>query len=639
MQRLAGEVDRETHRRLGQQLAARTQQLDHGGDHPAIDGRHHLVTQRGGQEAVRPDGVALGIEHAQQHFVVRLRISVVDERRDHLRLEPQAVFRQRGAHVGGHVDVGETADDADVVFLEGLETVAAAILGGLAGGFGLGQRAADLAVAAVERRDAEADRQAETRIRAAVDRRVTPSRRPSPNIAASSMSDGMATAKRSPEMRAATEFGGRCLRSRSPICAIAWSPTCMPKFSLMTCNSSMSTYSRLQRCARVSASLNIELHALLERGARQQAGNGVVTGFDAGRDVAREQIGEVHVAPDELRRLEFAEQREHTRGAARSLAQRARQDAIRNRDLSGLRRDPVDDQRIAARLRDGEQLLLRAREDGDVAGLRPGERQPLVRHDDAGEHALEMSGGVGQQRLQVVRAAGLRVAAGHRQQQLEVLVARAQVFVELLDVGARQQVAAQQLERGPQVVVHVGERQHVRIDASRLHTTVTTAASHIAARRAARIDRPALRPAARSAGRRRSGRRRPGLDLRDRLQHQREQVGIGVSPRSTTAACRCCRTGTAPPRAAAASARAARTVPWSLRTTSTRDHPPNHPYDVDGVGVFPSGHHRAVRRLGRRGLPNQGRGSTGLPPCGSRNTARGAAGRPNPPSSRWCPRP
>jgi hypothetical protein len=98
-----------------------------------------------------------------------------------------------------------------------------------------------------------------------------------------------------------------------------------------------------------------------------------------------------------------------------------------------------------------------------IARLRPGQRQPLVRDHDAGEHALQVPGGIGQQGLQIVRAAGLRVTAGHRQQQLEILVARVQVLVELLDVGARQQVAAQQLERGLEMVVHVRERQHVRI--------------------------------------------------------------------------------------------------------------------------------------------------------------------------------
>ena len=95
---------------------------------------------------------------------MRLGVAVVDERHDHLRFEPQAVLRERGTHVGGDVDVGEPADDADVVFLEGLETVAAAVLGRLAGGFGLGERTAEIAVAAAERRDAETDRQAEARV-------------------------------------------------------------------------------------------------------------------------------------------------------------------------------------------------------------------------------------------------------------------------------------------------------------------------------------------------------------------------------------------------------------------------------------------------------------------------------------------
>ena len=171
----------------------------------------------------------------------------------------------------------------------------------------------------------------------------------------------------------------------------------------------------------------------------------------------------MHVAPDEFRRFELAEQREHAGGAARALAQRAREDAIRDRDLAGLRRDPVDDERIAPRLRDGQQLALRAREDADVAALGMREHQALVGHDDAGEHALQVAGGVRQQRLQVVGAGGRRMTAGHRQQQLEILVARAQRFIERVDIGARQQVAAQQLERGLQVIVHVRERQHVGI--------------------------------------------------------------------------------------------------------------------------------------------------------------------------------
>ena len=97
-----------------------------------------------------------------------------------------------------------------------------------------------------------------------------------------------------------------------------------------------------------------------------------------------------------------------------------------------------------------------------VSGMR--EHQALVGHDDAGEHALQVAGGVGQQALQIVGAARLRMTAGHRQQQLEVLVARGQRLVEHVDVGARQQVAAQQLERRLQVIVHVGKRQHVGID-------------------------------------------------------------------------------------------------------------------------------------------------------------------------------
>ena len=75
-----------------------------------------------------------------------------------------------------------------------------------------------------------------------------------------------------------------------------------------------------------------------------------------------------------------------------------------------------------------------------------------------------MTGGVGQQTLKIVGAARLRMTAGHRQQQLQILVARVQRLVEQVDVGARQQVTAQELERRLQVIVHVGKRQHVGID-------------------------------------------------------------------------------------------------------------------------------------------------------------------------------
>ena len=135
------------------------------------------------------------------------------------------------------------------------------------------------------------------------------------------------------------------------------------------------------------------------------------------------------------------------------------------------------------------------------SGIR--EHQALVGHDDAGEHALQMAGGVGEQALQVVGAARLRMTAGHRQQQLEILVARVQRLVEHVDVGARQQVAAQQLERGLQVIVHVGERQHVGIDLEAVADHGDDRGDIAALRRAARIDRRARRRAARSAGRRR----------------------------------------------------------------------------------------------------------------------------------------
>ena len=151
---------------------------------------------------------------------MRFGVAIIDERQDHLRVEAQAILRERGADVGGDVDVGESPDDADVVFLERLEAIAATVFGSLAGGLCSASerpRSTSRPLNGVTPRLIDRRKRAST---PTVCRRVTPSRRPSPNIAASSISEGMTTAKRSPEMRAATEFGGRCLRSRSPICAM-----------------------------------------------------------------------------------------------------------------------------------------------------------------------------------------------------------------------------------------------------------------------------------------------------------------------------------------------------------------------------------------------------------------------------------
>jgi hypothetical protein len=122
------------------------------------------------------------------------------------------------------------------------------------------------------------------------------------------------------------------------------------------------------------------------------------------------------------------------------------------------------------------------------------------------------------------------MAAGHRQQQLEILVARGQVFVEFLDVGARQQVAAQQLERRPQVIVHVGERQQVGV-----------AGQPVADHGHHRRERAAFVAQPEQIGRRLVGQgavlahgvrlpRGAGLrvELRDALQNQREQLRVGA---------------------------------------------------------------------------------------------------------------
>ena len=277
----------------------------------------------------------------------------VDERQDHLRFEPQAILGERGTHVGGDVDVGEAANDADVVFLEGLEAIAATVLGRLAGGLRFGERTAEIDFAAAERRDAEADRQPETR----VDTDGVQAR--------DALAQSFAEHRRLVDLRGhdhreavAGNARGHGIRRqmlaqqvadlRDGLVAHVHAEVFVDDVQFVDVD--------VQQAPALTARLAFdehELDALFERGARQQPRERVVTGLDAGGDAPRQQVGEMHVAADEFRCLELAEQREHARGASTALTQRAGEDAIGNRHLAGLRRDAVDDQRIAACLRDG----------------------------------------------------------------------------------------------------------------------------------------------------------------------------------------------------------------------------------------------------------------------------------------------
>ena len=73
-----------------EQLGVRLERLDDVVDHPAIDHRHQLVAVRGRQEAVRADGLAVLVDHAQQQLEVRARALGGGERQDQLRVQVQA---------------------------------------------------------------------------------------------------------------------------------------------------------------------------------------------------------------------------------------------------------------------------------------------------------------------------------------------------------------------------------------------------------------------------------------------------------------------------------------------------------------------------------------------------------------------
>ena len=113
----------------------RFQHLDRLVEHPTIDGGHELVALRGRHETIRPDGVAVVVDHPDQQLVVRARALRAGERQDELRVEPEAARVDRFAQLARDVDIGEAAHEARIVRVINLDAVAATIFRGFAGGF------------------------------------------------------------------------------------------------------------------------------------------------------------------------------------------------------------------------------------------------------------------------------------------------------------------------------------------------------------------------------------------------------------------------------------------------------------------------------------------------------------------------
>ena len=214
VQGLAGEIDREAERPALEHAGARLQGVDDVIDHPAVDHRHHLVARRGGQEAVGTDELAVLVRHAQQQLVVRARTLGGGKRQDQLRVQVQPALVDGAAQLLGDTDVGEAAHDADVGLLVDLDAIAAAVLGGLAGGLGGDQHVREFLRAGIQQRHADADRDRRARLAPAA-ATAAPRRCAAPRRSARH--------RRSPRA-AAPRSGPRRCASRSPRAAGAGAP-------------------------------------------------------------------------------------------------------------------------------------------------------------------------------------------------------------------------------------------------------------------------------------------------------------------------------------------------------------------------------------------------------------------------------
>ena len=155
--RLARDVHGETGAALQQLAAAGASVCSTLPHHPPVDGGRELVALGGREELVRGDALPGLVGHAQQQLELRAGRRAV-QGHDGLRFETEAILRQREAQRADQGHVRVAAHDALVAVLVGLDAVAAAILGRLAGDLRRSERMGQRMLALDDARDAEAGR-------------------------------------------------------------------------------------------------------------------------------------------------------------------------------------------------------------------------------------------------------------------------------------------------------------------------------------------------------------------------------------------------------------------------------------------------------------------------------------------------
>ena len=201
---------------------------------------------------------------------------------------------------------------------------------------------------------------------------------------------------------------------------------------------------------RFAPGRELRAHLGLERGARQERGQRVVVVLERGRRLARQELDETLGARLEVRGILFPEHHEESDDAAGGVAHRRAEDLV-GRQLDRAHLDLVDHEIAPLQLRPVEQVPVDLGQDLDLRALaarRLADRDVALGHDERAEQAVEViDAGLHQHAELVALERAVRIVRRHLEEQLEVVVARAQVARQEIDARPGLELALQALER------------------------------------------------------------------------------------------------------------------------------------------------------------------------------------------------
>ena len=373
------------------------------------------------------------------------------ERKDRLREEREPVRRERLVQRLHDDDVRAAAHDALVRVLEDLDTVAAAVLRGLAGDLGI-REAMRQPVLRILGQLGGAD--ADGHLHRAVASRVGEFRALPPQHLSDLLPEferavrqehreavaGNARGERAGARLLAEHFGDLA----DQLVADVHAEVVVDDMHAVDVHVEHAFRRRLSARGELRANLGLEGRAREERGQR------VEVVLQRGRGLSREELDEPLRARLEIRRFLLAEHDQESDDAPGGVPHRRAEDLV-GRQLDRAHLDLVDHEVAALQLRPVEQVPMDLGEDLDLRPLatrRLADGDVAFRHDQRAEQAAEViHAGLDEHAELVALHRAVRIVRGHLEEQLEIVVARAQVARQVVDIRPRLELALQALER------------------------------------------------------------------------------------------------------------------------------------------------------------------------------------------------